>query len=222
VAFLCHPGFAASSGDEIRIEEIELQLDGDWLVISAACRDLFSREAISTIESGLAAAVYVDVRLMKVGRAKSLFSGGGRTYTKVSSVELVSSIAYSIWDERYLVRSGAEATTYAELDRAVESIGRIRHRIPVSELPSMTDHAARLRARVVPISAAEGDRAADRRRNPSRLERDLSAEEQAAGMQLSLDRLVSVFGGGKKRARNSSEWHTSEPFRIGESGELLK
>ena len=64
-AILCHPISAASGGDEIRIEEIELQLAGDWLVVSAECRDLFSREAISTIESGLAAAVYIDVRRRK-------------------------------------------------------------------------------------------------------------------------------------------------------------
>jgi len=111
---------------------------------------------------------------------------------------------------------------FTELDRAVEAIGRVEHRVPVGELRSMVDHVARLRARVVPIAAEEGDRIAGGPRDTNRLEGDPGAEEQSAGIQLDLDRLVSVFGGRKRRARNSSEWHTSEPFRMGESGELIK
>ena len=222
VVILCGSGVAASSGDEIHIEEIEFQLAGDWLVISAKCRGLFSQEAISTIESGLTAAVYVDVRLLHVGRTKSLFSGGGHTYRTVSGTELASSISYSIWDERYLVSSGGETAAYAELDRAVEAIGRVDHRVPVRQLRPMTSHVAKVRVRVVPISTEEGGQAADWLRNPARLEEDPGAEAQSMGIQLDVGRLISVFGGGKKKARNRSGWYTSKPFRIGDSGELLK
>lgn len=223
VAILCHPRVAASSGDEIRIEAIELEVAGDSLVISAECRDLFSREAISTIESGLTAAVYVEVTLLHVGRrTKSLFSGGERTYKKVSGAELASSISYSIWDEWYLVRSGGETAAYAELDLAVDAIGCVKHRVPVSQLRSTDDHVAKLRVRVVPISAEEDGEAGDWLRNPERLEEDPGDEAQSMGIQLDVGKLISVFGGGKKKARNRSGWYTSEPFRIGASGELLR
>lgn len=217
---------AVSSGSEqtLRVENIEPGLSEDRLMVSAQLRDLFSRKIVSTIQSGLSAIVHVDVTLLEANKVKSLFSGENDKFKSVYHTELVRSISYNIWNERYAVSAGDETAIFTELEEAKEAISRIEQEglVEVSRLQPTAEYTIRMRVQVVPISAEQGDRIADWLRDPNRLDEEIEIKEQSRELQFNVSELIATFWGKKRQARNSSAWQMSESFRIGDSGELLK
>lgn len=219
-------GVTAGSGEEQRlsIENIEAGLADGRLMVSAQFRDLFSRKIVSTIQSGLSAIVHVDVRLLEASTVKSMFSSKDDKFKNVYHTELVRSISYNIWNERYAVSADDETVIFAGLVEAKEAISRIEQEglVEVSRLRPMAEYTIKMRVQVVPISAAQGDRIADWLRDPNRLDEELGTKEQSREFQFNVSELIATFWGKKKQARNSSAWQMSEPFRISDSGGLLK
>jgi len=213
-----------SRGDEILVADIEPKLVDGQLAVSARCQNLFSRKSISTLQSGLPAVVRVDIDLLEASTVKSLFSSKGGDYESVYATELVKSISYNIWNERYAIRYGEKSAVFSEFDSVSQAVSRIdcSALVETSRLKPMSTYAVRMRVQLIPISAEQGDRIADWLRNPHRLNEELGAEERGGSLQFNVSKLVSVFWGRKKPARDSSAWHISKPFRISDSGELLE
>ena len=214
----------AGPGEEILVAEIQPELVDGRLAVSARCRNLFSRKSISTLQSGLPAVVRVDIDLLEASQERSLFSSGEGDYRSVYAAELVRSISFNIWNERYSIRRGETTAVFSEFDSARQAVGRIDREslVEAAQLKPMSTYAVRLRVQLVPISAEQEDKVADWLRNPHRLDEDLGTEERERGLQFNASELISVFWGRKKPARDSSAWHLSKPFKIGASGELLE
>ena len=215
---------AGGAEERILVADIEPELIDNRLAVSAKCQNLFSPKNISTLQSGLPAAVRIDIRLVEENQVESLFSGKGAEYENVHAIEVVKSIAYNIWDERYTIRCGEEVAIFSEFPQAEKMISQVERRdlMAPAQLKPTSTYAIRMRVQIIPISAEQESRIADWLRHPDRLDTDLGAEEDDRRVQLDVNRLISVFWGKKKQARNRSAWHLSRPFRISASGELLE
>ena len=215
---------AGGAEERILVADIEPELIDGRLAVSATCQNLFSPKNISTLQSGLPAVVRIDIRLMEENEVESLFSGKGAEYESVHTIEVVKSISYNIWDERYTIRCGEETAVFSEFPQAEQMISQVERRdlMAIAPLKPTSTYAIRMRVRIIPISAEQESRIADWLRHPDRLDTDLGAEEEDRRVQLDVNRLISVFWGKKKQARNRSAWHISRPFRISASGEVLE
>ena len=223
VAVLGMVGLAGAE-ERILVDDIEPELIDGRLAVSAKCENLFSKKSISTLQSGLPAVVRIDIRLVRETEVQSLFSGNEAKYENVHAIEVVKSVAYNIWDERYTIRSGEETTIVSELDEAESMVSRVERSdlMAAARLKPASTYAIRMRARIIPISAEHESRIADWLRNPERLDADLGAEDEDRSVQLDVNRLIQVFWGKKTQARNQSSWHYSRLFSIDSSGELLE
>lgn len=203
---------------------VAVEMVDGMLTVSAESQSLFSRKSLSTLQSGLPAVIRLEISLMKSARTRSLFSDGEDRYEKMLSTEVVQSIAYNVWDERYTIRCRGKTEVFADFTSAERTIGLVEREalISVDELEPLAAHMVRARVQLIPISTEQGDRIADWLRNPHRLEAEMVSESEGKGSQFDINGLLSVFWGRDKKTRHRSEWSASRPFRIGDSGELIE
>ena len=187
------------------------------LVVSAQCRNLFSRKSVSTLQSGLPAVVQIDIGLLEAERAKTLFSGEEGNFRTVRTVRVVRSITYNIWDERYAIREGDDTAIFSDFATAEREVGRLGEEwlAEAAQLEAESIYGVRIRAQIIPISAEQGDKIADWLRNPHKMGEELADDSGESGFQLNVSRLISSFWDKGKQARNRSAWHVSEPFKGG-------
>ncbi|MBT4496970.1 MAG: DUF4390 domain-containing protein [Gemmatimonadetes bacterium] len=215
-------GFAGSVGAAggekdiaIQVVDIEPVWIEDRLVVSAQCKNLFSRKSISTLQSGLPAVVQIDIGLLEAERAKTLFSDEKGNFRTVRTVHIARSITYNIWDERYAIREGDDTAIYGDFATAEREVGRLGEEwlAEAAQLEPEATYAVRIRAQIIPISAEQGDKIADWLRNPHKMGEELADDSGESGFQLNVSRLISSFWEKGKKARNRSAWHVSEPFK---------
>jgi hypothetical protein len=217
-------GFAGDIGAADGKEDVAIQvidIEPVWvdnrLVVSAQCKNLFSRKSMSTLQSGLPAVVQIDIGLLKAERAKTLFSGEEGNFRTVRTVRVVRSITYNIWDERYAIREGDDTAIYSDFASAEREVGRLGEEwlAEAGQLKAESTYGVRLRAQIIPISAEQGDKIADWLRNPHKMGEELADDSGESGFQLNVSRLISSFWEKGKRARNQSAWYVSKPFAGG-------
>lgn len=151
---------------------VAVDLVDGMLMVSTESQSLFSRKSLSTLQSGLPAIIRLEIRLLTAAQTRSLFSGEEERYEKVHGVEVVQSIAYNVWDERYTVRRRGKSEMFADFAAAERAVGRVEREalISVEALAPMAAYMVRVRVQLVPISTEQGDQIADWLRHPHRLE----------------------------------------------------
>lgn len=196
----------SDDSDEIRVNQIVPKLHNGRLTVSAACENLFSKKIIATIQSGLPSIVQIEIKLLTSGDRQ------------IVSKQIVRSITYDIWGERYLIDEEDTTRVLTDFDRVKEMSSRIEDVVLASKdlLQNNTPYRIQIRAGIVPISSHQGDKVSDWLLDPNQTEESLASDDRASGFKFNLNNLVSFFVGGKKRSKYVSKWFSAEPFRISE------
>ncbi|MFQ5866069.1 MAG: DUF4390 domain-containing protein [bacterium] len=198
-----HEGFAGEGGD-IRVHQIKPGLNHGHLTVSAVFQNLFSPKIVGTIQSGLPSIVEIEIRLLQTGKSN------------VVSKRMTRSISYNIWEERYSIQSEDTTQFCYELEKAKSLSSHLDQvaLIQRSLLDAAAQYLIQMRVGIIPISSRQGARVTDWLLDPNQTEEDLASEDRSSGFKLNLSNLISFFIGGKKRSQYSSDWYSSNTFRI--------
>ncbi|MFQ5770837.1 MAG: DUF4390 domain-containing protein, partial [bacterium] len=193
----------AGDGD-IRVNQIAPKLMNHYLTVSADFQNLFSNKIIGTIQSGLPSIVQIEIKLIAAG------------HKQVTRKQMVRSISYNLWEERYAIKSADTTAIYADfaevqkMSNYLENVALIKSNL----LNENTEYFIQIRVEIVPISTRQGEKVTDWLLDPNQTEEDLASDERSSGFKLNLSKLVSFFVGGKKHSRYSSDWFSSKIFQI--------
>jgi hypothetical protein len=210
----------AENNDSIQITNIQPQIVDEYLTLSARCQNLFSRKAISTIQSGLPSLIKYEIKLLESDKFENLFSSD----KSVLHLTLARTITYDIWNEQYVYKC-EDTTAYFtkfELVRQLASELKQIRLLKLSQLEADTEYSVSVQVQIVPISAEQGAKIDNWLKSSNRKIGVLASDERSAGFGLNMEKLLSFFIGSKKRAHNISEWHRSKSFKINHQSGVLQ
>lgn len=204
----------ADAKDEkvIRINDINAELNGKHLVVSARCEHLFSEKTISTIQSGLPTLVQFEIRLLESNQTEQLF----KSNKTILNLPLARTITYDLWNEKYVYKTEDSTYYLSDLEKvkAVASTITQKQLIEASKLNSGEEYSVEIRVQIVPISAEQSAKIATWLETSQHDVPMMTADETSSNFTFSVEKLVSLFVGQKNRTHNSSDWYRSESFNL--------
>ncbi len=194
----------AGDGNIIKVDQIVPQLNQGYLTVSADFQNLFSEKIIGTIQSGLPSIVQIEIKLVATENKQ------------IVRRQIVCSISYNIWQERYSIIYEDTAEIYSDFTEARKRSSHLKNVTLITSkfLNKKLNYNIQIRVSIIPISSRQSDKINDWLLDPNQTEESLASDERASGFKLNLSNLVSLFVGGKKRSRYSSDWYSSKTFRI--------
>lgn len=190
---------------EIRVEAITLALRQDTLTVSARFENLFSEKIVGTIQSGLPCIVKIEMELRENGDREVL------------EQEVTQTIEYDVWSEKYTIRRSDSTRVYSEFEEVKRRIRQFHYELTETAfLKSTSRYTVAIRAAIIPITTRQADKISDWLLDPNQTEEALPSQNRSSGFKLNLNKLVSFLVGSKRRSRYSSDWHTSNKFKLSE------
>ena len=204
----------AGAEGRIRVTAVIPTASSGHLSVGVECESIFSPKSLSTLQSGLSAVLRLELRLERSGGTRTLLGGAGGDFEVVHVSEMARSIAYDVWDERYMVSGPGKAESFEDLEKAQRAVATFEHR-EVATLVDLDPGLYRLRARVqlLPVSPEQGERVA------AWLQGSGDAGQEAGpsgrrGAEFNVGNLLSMLWGRGQNQRDRSAWATSESFEV--------
>jgi hypothetical protein len=193
----------AGSAPEIKVRKVEPVLRDGKLYVNIRIDNLFTRKVIGTIQSGLPSAVLVEIQLLEKGRRK------------VAQKQIVQSISYNIWEERYTIVSDSTSEKLRDFDRALERGSAVENAFIVDArfLQPETTYILKVQVEISPISSLQTQKLSDWLQESDETQSEIVSGERSSGFKFNLSKLVSFLVGGNSKSANSSPGHKFE-FRL--------
>jgi len=189
---------------EPRVLALEATAEHGKLAVSVRSADLFAPKIANTIRSGLPAIIRYDFRFIK---------DPGKEVSK--HVHLVK-VVYDIWSQRFEITSGDSVRHTATFDQ-MEELGnhlRIANFSPPPKPDSSAWYRLRVQINVLPIRTHQNKELRALIESAQSAGDGAATESGGSGFSINISRLLTFFLGGKQSSHGSSEWVSSEPFRL--------
>ena len=184
----------ASEPKEIAITQITPTFDAGWLVTDVKIDNLFNRKITGIIQSGLPAAIEIEIRLLEEHKKKIL----SQSYSY--------SITYRIWDEEYLLSSVDTVETFKQFDDLKQRCSHFRKLpvIPQSKLGKKRVYILRIRASMIPLSTNQ--KLSNWLHTTNQTRDELTLQKHSSGFRFNLSGLISFFVNNDKSRKERSAW----------------